>query len=221
MNRVVIVADDIQSAEVIGRGLRHTPKCEVIGYVSGRRPCAMAVRSAQPDVALVDDPFGSPQVLDRIREVRTGAADAKIVVLAGIMDPGKLQEVSRAGAHAVISRAIPAESLGTLVREIADGRIYHAFAPAADESVSAGVAAGLTPRELEILRLVASGASNGRIARELWVTEQTVKFHLSNTYRKLGVDNRTQASHYAHTRGLLDMSDQREPEPRLAAALAA
>jgi hypothetical protein len=53
------------------------------------------------------------------------------------------------------------------------------------------------------------------------VTEQTVKCHLSNTYRKLGVDNRTQASHYAHTRGLLDTSDLREPDPRLATALAA
>ena len=53
----------------------------------------------------------------------------------------------------------------------------------------------LTARELEILRLVASGNSNRRIAQRLWVTEQTVKFHLSNVYRKLGVANRTEASH--------------------------
>ena len=62
----------------------------------------------------------------------------------------------------------------------------------------------LTPRELEILRLVAAGASNGRIARQLWVTEQTVKFHLSNVYRKLGVANRTEASHYAHVHELIE-----------------
>ena len=54
----------------------------------------------------------------------------------------------------------------------------------------------LTNRELEILRLAAQGMTNGRIARDLWVTEQTVKFHLSNTYRKLGVSNRTEASRY-------------------------
>ena len=60
----------------------------------------------------------------------------------------------------------------------------------------------LTDRELEILRLVAEGHTNGRIARELWVTEQTVKFHLSNTYRKLGVANRTEASRYAHLHNL-------------------
>ncbi len=61
----------------------------------------------------------------------------------------------------------------------------------------------LTSRELEVLQLVAAGATNGEIAQKLWVTEQTVKFHLSNVYRKLEVGNRTEASHYAHVNGLL------------------
>jgi DNA-binding NarL/FixJ family response regulator len=66
------------------------------------------------------------------------------------------------------------------------------------------MALDLTTRELEILRSAAGGASNGQIANQLFVTEQTVKFHLSNVYRKLGVANRTEASHYAHVNGLLD-----------------
>ena len=61
----------------------------------------------------------------------------------------------------------------------------------------------LTRRELEILRLVADGSSNGQLAKKLWVTEQTVKFHLSNIYRKLEVANRTEASRWAHLNGLL------------------
>ena len=61
----------------------------------------------------------------------------------------------------------------------------------------------LSARELEVLRLVAAGSTNSDIARKLWVTEQTVKFHLSNIYRKLEVGNRTEASHYAHVNGLL------------------
>jgi DNA-binding NarL/FixJ family response regulator len=65
----------------------------------------------------------------------------------------------------------------------------------------------LTLREREILGLVAGGATNGDIARTLWVTEQTVKFHLSNTYRKLGVANRTQASHYAHVNHLVTAAE--------------
>ena len=62
---------------------------------------------------------------------------------------------------------------------------------------------GLTRRELEILQLVAEGHSNAQLARMLWVTEQTVKFHLSNVYRKLDVANRTEASRWAQLRGLL------------------
>ena len=60
----------------------------------------------------------------------------------------------------------------------------------------------LTRREREILALATEGKSNAAIARELWVTEQTVKFHLSNIYRKLGVPNRTAASRWAHEHGI-------------------
>jgi DNA-binding NarL/FixJ family response regulator len=66
---------------------------------------------------------------------------------------------------------------------------------------------GLTKRELEILRLVASGSSNSQMAKLLWVTEQTVKFHLSNIYRKLDVPNRTAASARANSLGLLERQD--------------
>ena len=61
----------------------------------------------------------------------------------------------------------------------------------------------LTRREVEILKLAAEGPSNAELARKLWVTEQTVKFHLSNIYRKLGVANRTEASRWAQVNGLL------------------
>ena len=63
--------------------------------------------------------------------------------------------------------------------------------------------AALTRRELEILRLAAEGFSNAQIAKSLWVTEQTVKFHLSNIYRKVGVGNRTEASRWAQRHGVL------------------
>ena len=68
--------------------------------------------------------------------------------------------------------------------------------PATDHS-------SLTDREREILSFVASGATNAEIARKLWITQQTVKFHVSNVYRKLEVGNRTEACHYAHVNGLV------------------
>jgi DNA-binding CsgD family transcriptional regulator len=101
-------------------------------------------------------------------------------------------------------------SAGTLLREIVRGTVFHCLS---DPSIRAGQVArdaepgheslGLTQRELELLCLVASGATNSLLARQLFVTEQTVKFHLSNIYRKLGVANRTQASRFAYAHGLV------------------
>ena len=115
-----------------------------------------------------------------------------------------------AGASAAVSKATNPAALATLIRETLEGRVLHLYKPAGPSgSVAAAKAAPvedsvLSARELEVLRLVAAGSTNSEIARKLWVTEQTVKFHLSNIYRKLEVANRTEASHYAHVNGLLN-----------------
>src|SRR6185436_6143931 len=120
-----------------------------------------------------------------------------------------LEDVFDAGADSVISKTVHPVALGTLLREITQGNVVHRFQSKRVETEAEDCP--LTARELEILRLVAEGQTNGSIARELWVTEQTVKFHLSNTYRKLGVANRTEASRYAY------MHDLMEPRERIAA----
>ena len=181
--RLLIIADDAFTAESLRRCLRGATNCTVLGYLATRRPCGLAVQQARPDVALVDDPTGSADVLERVREIRAALDGVKVILLAGDVGRPQLAAAEAAGAHAVISRSVQASSLGVLLREIA------------------------------------AGLPNVAIARELWVTEQTVKFHLSNVYRKLGVANRTQASHYAHMRGLVDPSalDHR-PQPKTAVA---
>jgi DNA-binding NarL/FixJ family response regulator len=113
-----------------------------------------------------------------------------------------------AGASAAVSKASHPASLATLIRETLEGRVLHLYkaagqAPGAAAKPPALEDSVLSGRELEVLRHVAAGSTNGEIARKLWVTEQTVKFHLSNIYRKLEVGNRTEASHYAHVNGLL------------------
>jgi DNA-binding NarL/FixJ family response regulator len=200
--RLLIVADDAFTAESLRRCVRGATNCTVLGYLPTGRPCGLAVQQARPDIALVDDPTGSGAALDRVREIRAAVEDVQIVVLAGAVEPHGLAAAAAAGAHAVIARTVQASSLGVLLREIAAGNVFHTFgAPSA--APQPATFDGLTTREHEVLRLVAAGLPNGRIAEQLWVTEQTVKFHLSNVYRKLGVANRTAASHYAHTRGLL------------------
>jgi DNA-binding NarL/FixJ family response regulator len=198
---VVIVTDNGFAAEAIRRSFRDTSGVRVAGYVDGRQACGAAVAEAQPDVVIVDEMTWSSSAVDRIAEVRRAVPGAKIVALTSQPAAAWLNDAIRAGAHASIAKTVQPNLIGPLVREIWEGTIHHAFAaaPAVREEHQP-----LTPRELEILRLVAAGASNGRIARQLWVTEQTIKFHLSNVYRKLGVANRTEASHYAHVHGLIE-----------------
>ena len=210
--RVLIVVDNALTAEAIRREMRHAPTCQVIGYVNGRRPCAMAIADAAPDLVLIDDAGEETSTLQRIREVRSTVPAAKVVLLTARMDGERLEEALAAGIDSAISKAAPPASVGLLIREVAAGNVFHAFAPRTVSNPVSSFLPNLTARELEILRWVAAGASNSAIARELFVTEQTVKFHLSNVYRKLGVANRTEASHYAHVHGLIDAT-QAQPMP--------
>ena len=210
---VVIVTDNGFAAEAIRRSFRGASGVRVAGYVDGRHACGAAVAEARPDVVLVDEMTWSANAVARIAEVRRAIPETKIVVLTAEAEASWLADAVRAGADAAIAKTVQPTTLGMLVREIWAGTIHHAFA---HRRAAAGVDAGhdkLTPRELEILRLVASGASNGLIARQLWVTEQTVKFHLSNVYRKLGVANRTEASAYAHVHQLVETERKLAPVP--------
>ena len=113
------------------------------------------------------------------------------------------------------------DDVASAVRQAFDHSVYLAGSPrpigggaAPAQAPAAESPVGLTRRELEILRLVAEGHSNSQLARMLWVTEQTVKFHLSNIYRKLGVANRTEASRWAQLNGLLSQQTPASEPPR-------
>ena len=187
-NRVVMLMDDGATA-----GAR-LPGFEVTASLDADAP---------PDVVVIDELGADATALEHIRAARAAAPAAKLVLLTGSQDPQWLRAASQAGIDAAVSKQLPAAALWALVRHVIAGNVFHAFAKAAPAKLDPR-AAGLTDRELEILRLVASGLSNARIAAQLWVTEQTVKFHLSNTYRKLGVTSRTQASHYAYALRLVE-----------------
>jgi DNA-binding NarL/FixJ family response regulator len=200
MKRLMIVADHSFVIQAIRLALRQTAGFQVVGFFDGRDSIQGALTQLQPDVVLIDDMQETDNALARLREVTAQMPDATSLLLTLQMDAEWLDRAFDAGAHAAISKTVHPVSLGTLLREISQGNVVHRNHPRATQATVADCP--LTDRELEILKLVSEGHTNGRIARNLWVTEQTVKFHLSNTYRKLGVANRTQASRYAHLHNL-------------------
>jgi len=155
----------------------------------------------------MDEADRSERALGLIRNIREETDDVGIIVLAVQLTGEWLHRAFEAGATGAISKAVHPSALATLVREALSGHIVHPLTSVAGEKVEkeqpAAEHSTLTDRELQILQLVAAGATNGEIARQLWITQQTVKFHVSNIYRKLDVANRTEACHYAHVNGLV------------------
>lgn len=175
--------------------------------------------SSQEGLALIDE--HRPDVLvtgimmaegefDGIELVRRGrefVPTLKAIVLSVYDDTKHVDAALAAGAVAYVIKTAHPDDLRSAIRQAFAHSVYlPGNRPVAAVGPTAGVTGDLpdlTKRELEILRLVAEGHSNTQLAKMLWVTEQTVKFHLSNVYRKLDVANRTEASRWAQLHGLL------------------
>ena len=204
MKSLVVVADHPMVVQSIRVALRHTAGFRVVATVDGRAPVRAVLAEHRPDIVLVDEMCQRTNAIARLREAAEELPEAKIVFVAGSLDPALVDEACEAGAQAVISRQLHPVTLGTLLREVVHGNIVHVPRPPRAEP--AALRHTLTVRELEVLRLVAEGRTNGRVAQALSVSEQTVKFHLCNIYRKLGVGTRTEATRHAHLHALVDQS---------------
>jgi DNA-binding NarL/FixJ family response regulator len=212
--RLVIVADNSLIVGAIQTGFRDNGGFELLGYADARRTSVNTIVEAGPDVVLIDDMEHAEEGITLIRDLHEADDQITIMVLTVHMNGSWLDRALNAGARGAISKAIHPRALATLVQETLNGNLVHAprkLVAETDTVVASADEHPLTPRELEILQLVAGGATNGEIARRLWVTEQTVKFHVSNIYRKLDVANRTEACHYAHIHGLLHEVAVEEP----------
>jgi two-component system response regulator DevR len=143
-----------------------------------------------------------------LRSAREQLPDVRAIVLSAYRDPERIEAALQSGAVAYVVKTVEAEDLAYAMRQAFTHSVYVAANPAVAAQTwsppAGSTAAGsVTRREADILRLVAEGHSNAEVARMLWIAEQTVKFHLSNIYRKLNVSNRTEAARWAQLHGLL------------------
>jgi len=211
-----IVGDLASVVSALRVALHHPSGVNLFSVTDAHNSVRAAVREAEPDIVVVDGVSDDEARSEHLREIREEAPHAHVVLLSAQLDDPALQQVLEAGAVARVAPAsrpadtepppsAPGEAWAPVTS--ANGNGNGAVAAAVAAPVRAvPEACPLTPRELEILRAVAEGPTNAQIARQLWVTEQTVKFHLSNIYRKLGVSNRTEAIRYALVNGLVHYS---------------
>jgi len=199
----VLIADD---HAVVRQGLRTfldlQDDIEVVGEaVDGEEALAAAGRLT-PDVVLVDLVMPKVDGIDVIRQLGEYAPAARALVLTSYIDDDRLLPVLRAGAAGYLLKDVQPQELVEAIRTVhAGGAVLH---PKVAARLLEEVAADpLTPREREVLGLIGRGMANKVIARELSLSEKTVKAHVSSILAKLGVNDRTQAALYAVREGLL------------------
>jgi DNA-binding NarL/FixJ family response regulator len=180
---------------------------EVAGRFVDADSALAALEEDSADLLVVDvDVGGSSDGIGLVRLARTRRPTIRIIVLTLDESPARVHSALTAGADAYVLKAAHPDDLATAVRQSFTHSMYLAAPPAGLPHETTP----LTGREVEILRLVAEGYSNRRLAEILSVSEPTVKFHLTNVYRKLGVGNRTEASRWAQRHGLLAATTRRD-----------
>ena len=180
----------------------------VVGTATSSNEALATIQAQQPDIVVTGLKMadGDLDGIEMIRQARESVPTVKVVVLSMYDDTKHIDASFNAGAIAYVIKTAHPDDLRSAVRQAFSHSIYLSGArPAVPvaETQETELMPDLTRREFEILQLVAEGHSNSQLARMLWVTEQTVKFHLSNIYRKLDVSNRTEASRWAQLHGLL------------------
>jgi NarL family two-component system response regulator LiaR len=202
--KVLVVDDHPLMVEGIRRALEGCEDFEVVGEAHNGTQVLPMIRNTGPDIVLLDLRLPGMDGLTCMARIQQQYPDVKVVVMSVFFDREHIDAALQRGACSYIVKSINPADLPSALRQAIEGTVFHALGLPHDDQGSAGKAAGLTERETAILSGVARGLSNQAIGKELWVTEQTVKFHLTNIYRKLGVANRTEAARYAYQHGLAE-----------------
>lgn len=204
----VLIADDHRlMLEALEAALAEEDDMEVVGRVSSGTQVLPFVRQSSPDVVLLDLRMPGTGGLDCLKLLQEHYRRVKVIIVSAVDDPAVVQRTLRCGASAFVSKQIDPRDLPSAIRQTVEETVVSYPGEWAEEvGQGAAAEAGLTRSEVAVLRALSRGLLNKQIAKELLVTQQTVKFHLTNVYRKLGVANRTEAARYAYEHGLAEGS---------------
>jgi NarL family two-component system response regulator LiaR len=184
---------------------------EIVGLAASGEEVLEVATQDEPEDVLLDVSMPGMDGIECLRELRRRFPEVKVVMLSGSDDQQVVDQCLDAGALCFVGKSVQPADIAHALRAVS-GNLEIRYqrsnaprpAPAGASSSSPSDTGLLTRREREILSMVAEGGSNSELGRQLWVTEQTVKFHLSNIYRKLEVSNRTQAARRGWELGLID-----------------
>jgi DNA-binding NarL/FixJ family response regulator len=201
--RIVVADDHGLMVEAVRLALSERREFEIVGVAESGSQVMPVVEQTSPDLVLLDLRMPGMDGLTCLRLLRERAPAVKVVVLSGVDSDSIAEEALARGASAFVSKSVDPQELAGVLLEAVERTLSEPVGRPPSSGAPGARAVGLTDRELEILRALGEGCSNKEIAKLLWLAEQTVKFHLTNIYRKLNVSSRTEAVHWAYSHGLL------------------
>jgi NarL family two-component system response regulator LiaR len=207
----VLITDD---HGVVRQGLRMflslDPDIQVVGEASNGREALAMVRDLEPDVVLMDLLMPVMDGISATKAIRAALPEVEVIALTSVLEDASVTGAVRAGAIGYLLKDTDAEELSRAIKAAAEGRVHLAPEAAARlmrEERAPENPEALTDRETEVLKLLARGKANKQIAGNLYVSEKTVKAHVSSILMKLGVQSRTQAALYAVRTGLVSLDE--------------
>jgi RNA polymerase sigma factor (sigma-70 family) len=209
MPTTVVIADD---HEIVRQGLGSLFKdsgVRIVAEAEDGDGAVKATRKHKPDVVLLDVRLGDTDGIDAIKRIRSASAETRVVVLSAFDNPTYVARAVSAGAHDYVLKSASRSDIIAAVNAAADGReparsseLRRMAGAMANRTALSNAEVQLTPRESQVLRLIAMGLSNQEIADSLEISVETVKEHVQNLLRKMSLNDRTQAAVWAIRHGV-------------------
>jgi DNA-binding NarL/FixJ family response regulator len=201
--RILLVDDHIVLRMGLTTATNGEDDMEVVADADNGPDAIKAYRIHKPDVVVLDLRMPGINGIETIRVLRSEFWDARVLIFSNYAGGDEVYQALKAGACGFVVKDMALDRLLEAIRKVHQGEQY--LPPEITTRMTERVASQLSPRELDVLRLVAKGLSNKEIGSDLHVVEGTVKIHLTNILAKLGVSDRTQAILAAVKRGIIEI----------------
>lgn len=200
--RVVLAEDHALMRDAVKLVFEEAEDLVLVGEVENGHGLLPLLKRVEADFVLLDVQLPGRDGLACLEALAEHHPHVKVAMLSAVEDAQVIESAFRRGALGYILKSVNPFDLPAAIRQIVDGSVIHRSLGARDGTGAASPSTALTEKEVAVLAELCHGHTNKQIAARLWLSEQTVKFHLRNIYRKLGIKSRTEALRYAYEHDL-------------------
>jgi DNA-binding NarL/FixJ family response regulator len=200
--KVILADDHALMRDAVQLVFEQDEDVQLVGEVANGHDLLPLVNRVPADIVLLDVHLPGLDGLGCLERLAEHHPTLDVAMFSAVEDQRVIESAFRRGARSYILKSINPLDLPAAIRQIVDGTVLHLSPPSEDGARPPTPPDGLSQKEAAVLVELSRGQTNKQIAASLWLSEQTIKFHLRNIYRKLGITSRTEALRYAYERDL-------------------